>query len=129
MRKSATGLVVAAICALLLPTWLQASGQADAKKAGDVTYEPFVLKSDDGEIVGELGHLAVPQNRQKPGSSLIEIAFVRFKSTAANPGAPIVDIAGGPGGPGIPNPKSGPAPKCGAAERLPGAVRSNSSAR
>jgi hypothetical protein len=32
---------------------------------------------------------------------LIEIAFVRFKSTAENPGPPTIYLAGGPGGSGI----------------------------
>jgi pimeloyl-ACP methyl ester carboxylesterase len=32
---------------------------------------------------------------------LIELAFVRFKSTAKNPGPPIVYLAGGSGGSGI----------------------------
>ena len=31
-----------------------------------------------------------------PNSNVIELAFVRFKSTATNPGPPIVYLAGGP---------------------------------
>jgi pimeloyl-ACP methyl ester carboxylesterase len=49
----------------------------------------------------ELGRLVVPENRTKPGSRPIELVFVRFKSTAENPGPPIVYLAGGPGGSGI----------------------------
>ena len=106
MRRICTCLAVVLICALLV-IGLYASAQSGARKAGDVTYEPFVLNTDAGDIVGELGRLTVPENRQKPGSRLIQIAFVRFKSTATSPGAPIVSISGGPGGAGIPNPKSG----------------------
>jgi len=45
--------------------------------------------------------LLVPENRSNPESNLIELAFVRFKSTSKNPGPPIVYLAGGPGGSGI----------------------------
>ena len=64
---------------------------------------PYVFKTaDDGErIPAELGRLFVPENRRDPTSSLIELAFVRFRSTAEGPGPPIVDLAGGPGGSGI----------------------------
>jgi pimeloyl-ACP methyl ester carboxylesterase len=44
--------------------------------------------------------LLVPENRSDPQSNLIELAFVRFKSTAKTPGPPIVYLAGGPGGSG-----------------------------
>jgi pimeloyl-ACP methyl ester carboxylesterase len=64
--------------------------------------EPLRFKSDDGQTVeAELGRLNVPENRSKPQSRQIELAFVRFKSTAATPGPPVVYLAGGPGGSGI----------------------------
>jgi pimeloyl-ACP methyl ester carboxylesterase len=53
------------------------------------------------KIDAELGHLIVTENRNNPRSHLIELAFVRFKSTSPNPGSPIVYLAGGPGGSGI----------------------------
>src|SRR5688572_24563083 len=72
------------------------------QKAGDLRIEPYVFESFRGEKVdSELGHLLVPENRQKPSSRLIELAFVRFKSTSKEPGPPIVYLAGGPGGSGI----------------------------
>ncbi|MDQ3819716.1 MAG: alpha/beta hydrolase, partial [Acidobacteriota bacterium] len=43
----------------------------------------------------------MPENRSDPKSRLIEIVFVRFKSTAKNPGPPIIYLAGGPGNSGI----------------------------
>ncbi len=49
----------------------------------------------------EFGVLTVPENRSDPQSNLIELAFVRFKSTSKTPGPPIVYLAGGPGGSGI----------------------------
>lgn len=72
------------------------------QKAGDLKIEPYVFESAGKEKVdAELGRLLVPENRQKPNSNLIELAFVRFKSTSKNPGPPIVYLAGGPGGSGI----------------------------
>lgn len=72
------------------------------QKAGDVKIEPYVFESAGKEKVdAELGRLFVPENRKRRDSRLIELAFVRFKSTAKNPGPPIVYLAGGPGGSGI----------------------------
>jgi pimeloyl-ACP methyl ester carboxylesterase len=72
------------------------------QKAGDLKLAPHVFQSAGGEkIEAEFGELTVPENRQKADSRLIQIAFVRFKSTSKTPGAPIVYLAGGPGGSGI----------------------------
>jgi pimeloyl-ACP methyl ester carboxylesterase len=72
------------------------------QKAGDLKIEPYVFESAGKEKVdAEFGRLLVPENRRKPNSNLIELAFVRFKSTSKNPGPPIVYLAGGPGGSGI----------------------------
>ena len=74
---------------------------AAQRKAGDLTIKPYVFENEKREKVdAELGVLLVPENRRDPQSNLIELAFVRFKSTAKNPGAPIVYLAGGPGGSG-----------------------------
>ena len=71
------------------------------QKAGGLKIKPYVYESSKGDKVdAELGVLLVPENRNKPDSNLIELAFVRFKSTSKNPGAPIVYLAGGPGGSG-----------------------------
>lgn len=84
---------------LLLVLTISISGQ---EKAGDLKIEPYVFESAGKEKVdAELGHLLVPENRERPNSRLIELAFVRFKSTGKNPGPPIVYLAGGPGGSGI----------------------------
>jgi pimeloyl-ACP methyl ester carboxylesterase len=75
---------------------------AEAQKAGDLKVEPYVFESVSKEKVeAELGRLLVPENRRQPRSRLIELAFVRFKSTSPHPGSPIVYLAGGPGGSGI----------------------------
>ncbi len=76
--------------------------------AGKLTLFPYILKTDlDGPAserhrVGvEMGRLLVPERRCDPDSRLIELAFVRMKSTAQRPGPPLVFLAGGPGLSGI----------------------------
>ncbi len=71
-------------------------------KAGDLKIEPYVFENSRKEKVdAEFGRLYVPENRAHPKSRLLSLAFVRFKSTSANPGSPIIYLAGGPGGSGI----------------------------
>jgi pimeloyl-ACP methyl ester carboxylesterase len=53
------------------------------------------------EIPAEMDSLEVKENRNNPKSRSIKLSFVRFKSTSSNPGAPIIYLAGGPGGSGI----------------------------
>jgi pimeloyl-ACP methyl ester carboxylesterase len=72
------------------------------QKAGTLKIKPYTFENDKKEKVdAEFGTLLVPENRSNTESNLIELAFVRFKSTAKNPGPPIVYLAGGPGGSGI----------------------------
>jgi pimeloyl-ACP methyl ester carboxylesterase len=85
------------ICLLLLafPALAQ-------QKAGTLKLKPYTFENSKGEKVeSEFGTLLVPEKRGNPDSNLIELAFVRFKSTAKTPGPPIVYLAGGPGGSGI----------------------------
>lgn len=71
-------------------------------RAGAVKIKPYTFETNKKEKVdAEFGTLFVPENRSDPDSNFIELAFVRFKSTARNPGPPIVYLAGGPGGSGI----------------------------
>ncbi|HEV2834989.1 MAG TPA: alpha/beta fold hydrolase [Pyrinomonadaceae bacterium] len=75
---------------------------APQQRAGALKIKPYTFENSKGEKVeSEFGTLLVPEKRSDPESNLIELAFVRFKSTAKNPGAPIVYLAGGPGGSGI----------------------------
>lgn len=72
------------------------------QRSGVLKIKPYTFENDKKEKVdAEFGTLLVPENRSNPESNLIELAFVRFKSTAKNPGPPIVYLAGGPGGSGI----------------------------
>ncbi len=61
--------------------------------------EPFRFKSSRGvETDAEKGSFEVPEDRRDPGSRRIRLSYVRFASTAAKPGPPIIYLAGGPGG-------------------------------
>jgi pimeloyl-ACP methyl ester carboxylesterase len=60
---------------------------------------PFRFKGMQGQETGaERGFFEVPEDRRLPGSRTIRLSYVRFASTAAKPGPPIIYLAGGPGG-------------------------------
>lgn len=67
-----------------------------------VTYEPYEFVAGDGtKIAAERGTFQVREDRDDPNARMINLTFVRFKSTSPTPGPPIVYLAGGPGGSGI----------------------------
>jgi pimeloyl-ACP methyl ester carboxylesterase len=79
-----------------------AQSPAHAETQVTATFEPYSFEAMDGTVVAaERGELWVPENRNDPESRMIELAFVRFASTNPNPAAPIVYLAGGPGGSGV----------------------------
>ncbi len=64
----------------------------------ELTLTPYLFTARSGETVeAELGRFSVLENRANPRSRRIELSFVRFPSTAAHPGNPIVYLSGGPG--------------------------------
>ncbi len=64
--------------------------------------EPYPFELADGtQLAAERGTFWVPEQRSNPKSRKIAIGFVRFKSTSATPGEPLVYLAGGPGGSGV----------------------------
>ena len=79
----------------LLASYVLGSAQTPAP-SGALKFEPHTLKVFDGrEVAAELGRLKVPE---KPGSAkTIEIALLRLKGRAAQPGPPIVFLMGGAG--------------------------------
>src|SRR5215204_227677 len=78
------------------------SAHAQDTSAGQIFIEPYKFRTYDGkEHDSELGRLSVQENRRNKSSRLIQLAFMRFKSTAPKPNAPIVFLAGGPGIPGF----------------------------
>jgi pimeloyl-ACP methyl ester carboxylesterase len=94
---SAAGL---ALPALALPAL--AFGQASVPQAqAPAQAGPFRFKSRQGqETDAERGFFEVPEDRRDPRSRKIRLGYVRFASTSATPGPPIVYLAGGPGGEG-----------------------------
>ncbi len=89
------------VCLMIVLMFVAVSTNAQPK-TGVLKIKPYTFENEKGEKVdSELGTFFVPENRSDPQSNLIELAFVRFKSTAKNPGPPIVYLAGGPGGTGI----------------------------
>ncbi|HEX9640675.1 MAG TPA: alpha/beta fold hydrolase, partial [Candidatus Krumholzibacteria bacterium] len=75
---------------------------AAADRPGQVTLWPYEFVTKDGQKVeAEMGTLTVPENRRNPSGRMVELAFLRFKSTSSKPGSPITFLAGGPGGSGI----------------------------
>jgi pimeloyl-ACP methyl ester carboxylesterase len=70
--------------------------------APQITFEAYEFEARNGEkIAAERGVFKVPENRSDANSRKIELGFVWFKSTSDNPGAPIIYLAGGPGGSGV----------------------------
>lgn len=66
-----------------------------------VSVEPCTFTAQGQSVDAECGWIAVPETHSAPTDAEIQLPFVRFKSTAQRPGAPIVYLAGGPGGSGI----------------------------
>lgn len=98
MRKSAA----LVFCLLCLVASARAVVLAQEPREGALTVEPYKLQTYDGQSHGaELGRLWVRENRAARGGRLVRLAFVRLKSTAQQPAAPIVWLAGGPGVPGV----------------------------
>jgi pimeloyl-ACP methyl ester carboxylesterase len=86
-----------AACAARAPRPLEPAPPAPPS----LTLEPHRFTARDGRAVdAEIGRFAVPENRSARHGRSIQLAFVRFRSTAARPGNPIVYLAGGPGGAG-----------------------------
>lgn len=92
---AAAGLVLPALARAQAPAPTQASAPTTSPpQAG-----PFRFKGWQGqETDAERGFFEVPEDRRDPGSRKIRLSYVRFASTAARPGPPIVYLAGGPGG-------------------------------
>ncbi len=107
-----TSVSVAAL--MLLAACAGAAPQAPVQPAAPVTpvatvaagpalsVEPYTFTGQGGvKVEAQRGYFEVPENRNDPNSRKIKLGFVRFPSTAASPGDPIVYLAGGPGGTGV----------------------------
>lgn len=78
-----------------------ASLALSATAAAECGSEPVTFTASSGESVEAWrGTLTVPENRADPASRTIALGYVCFRATTPEPGAPIVYLAGGPGGSG-----------------------------
>lgn len=94
MRRAFTFLISFLMAAAAVP--------ASAQNGPQVQFEPYAFRlRDNTELAVERGRMMVPEDRNDPRSRRIELGFLRFRSTAARPGNPIVYLAGGPGGSGV----------------------------
>ena len=89
--------IFSVILSTLFVIGVPAQESAAPRKLGDLWFEPFKFAIQGNTVEGELGRLVVKENRQKADSKLIELAFVRLKTTAEKPGYPVVYLDGGPG--------------------------------
>ncbi|HWL40514.1 MAG TPA: alpha/beta fold hydrolase [Gemmatimonadaceae bacterium] len=73
-----------------------------SRRVEPIEWESFTFTSDAGETTAaERGWLVVPERRGSPSGRTIRLPVLRFRTTAARPGTPIVFLAGGPGGSGL----------------------------
>jgi pimeloyl-ACP methyl ester carboxylesterase len=92
----------AATAAMLLGACATTTGRQE--RAMSLQVEPYTLAGPGGaQAEGEIATLMVPENRARAGSRPIPLRFVRLRSTAADPGYPVVYLAGGPGGSAVRN--------------------------
>lgn len=73
----------------------QAVAEQPTRREGEIWFEP--AKVQVGGHEGERGHLMVRENRQNSKSNLIELVFIRLKSTTDKPSYPTLYLDGGPG--------------------------------
>lgn len=66
-----------------------------------IRWEAFELPRGGESVTAQLGRITVPLRRARPGGGSAELAFVRLQTPGAKRAAPIVYLAGGPGGSGI----------------------------
>lgn len=69
--------------------------------AAPLAWQPYTYTAQDRErtkVAGEQARLVVPEDPAQPGGAAVDLAVYRLKSTATNPGVPIVYLHGGPGG-------------------------------
>ncbi|HKY44700.1 MAG TPA: alpha/beta fold hydrolase [Pyrinomonadaceae bacterium] len=85
------------LCALIVFTALLDCAAQEQRREGEIWFEPIKSEVGGQTYEGERGHLMVRENRKNPQSNLIELVFVRLKSTTDKPGYPTVYLDGGPG--------------------------------
>lgn len=97
LRKITVGLILITAFLTYAAAQTQTVANEPQRREGEVWFEPTKIEAGGQSYEGERGHLMVRENRKKPDSKLIELVFVRLKSTADKPGYPTVYLDGGPG--------------------------------
>ena len=98
-KRRGLGKIILIAAALNLAGFTVTAQEVSAIEA--LTVEPHTFTANDGTTVqAEKGVIKVPEHRGQPGSRTLSLTFIRFPSTSANPGDPVVYLAGGPGGSG-----------------------------
>ena len=89
------------LCVGLFSTVTAAGATSKARPSG-LELREKTLKSHRGvTIQADAGSLFVPENRSNPKSRSIPIGFLRLRSTATQPRAPLFFLQGGPGSRGV----------------------------
>jgi pimeloyl-ACP methyl ester carboxylesterase len=86
--------------ALCVPLLAAGSVGLGAQRSAErVLFQPYLFETTDRSIqtMAEWGTLSVPERHATPNGRRIQLALVRFRSTAKVPGPPIIWLAGGPG--------------------------------
>ena len=89
---------------LLCALWAYSPASNAQERTQQVTWQDYTLKVNSGdEIAAKLGVLEVPashDSRYDNGKNM-PLTVVKLPTTSSNPKAPIVYLAGGPGGSGV----------------------------
>ena len=89
-----------ALPALLLVATLAGTSRAAPGPAADTTFTSVhreLRTSKGARIEADQGRLLVPEDRADPASRRIPIHYLRLRSRAASPRAPLFYLTGGPG--------------------------------
>lgn len=74
---------------------------ASLSAPGADVFKPYTFDVEiTRTISAQLGEIMLPENRSSPDTRMIPVRFVRLPTRAKQPAAPIVYLAGGPGGAG-----------------------------
>lgn len=73
-----------------------------ATQAQQLEWTPVTWTTDAGESTeAENAVISVPERHANPNGPQVKLPLIRFKTKAANPGPPVIYLAGGPGSSGL----------------------------
>ena len=93
------GRLIGCVSAFTFGATSMASEQAPGGQPGGDLFIAAHVQTLPGEkpVIGERGMLFAPEARSDENSRSIAVSFLRFPSTAENPGPPVFWLSGGPG--------------------------------